>query len=139
MASSSSNLTPAFPTFNLPTANQNASLKLDNNNYLMWLTQILPILRHHNLLGIVDGSESCPKKFITNDEQKEVLNPEFTIWTKKDQYLLSVITSSLTESVLATVYGLHTSKQAWTALATHFASQSKSRISHLKKQLQTLS
>jgi hypothetical protein len=50
-----------------------------------------------------------------------------------------VITSSPTESVLATVYGVHTSKQAWTSLATKFTSQSKSRISHLKKQLQTLS
>jgi len=139
MASSSKDLTPAVPTFNPPTVNQNGSLKLDNNNYLMWLTQVLPILRHHDLLGIVDGSEPCPPKFITTDEQKEVLNPEFIIWNRKDQYLLSVITSSLTESVLATVYGLHTSKQAWTALATRFASQSKSRISHLKKQLQTLS
>jgi hypothetical protein len=138
MASPSSNPNSSVPSFTPPTINQNASLKLDNNNYLMWLTQVLPILRHHELLGIVDGSEPCPPKFITNDEQKEVLNPEFTVWNKKDQYLLSVITSSLTESVLASVYGLHTSKQAWTALATRFASQSKSRISHLKKQLQTL-
>jgi hypothetical protein len=112
MASSSKDLTPAVPTFNPPIANQNGSLKLDNNNYLMWLTQVLPILRHHDLLGIVDGSEPCPPKFITTDEQEEVLNPEFIIWNRKDQYLLSVITSSLTESVLATVYGLHTSKQA---------------------------
>jgi uncharacterized membrane-anchored protein len=56
MASSSSNPNPYVPTFTPPTSNQNASLKLDNNNYLMWLTQVLPILRHHELLGIVDGS-----------------------------------------------------------------------------------
>jgi two-component sensor histidine kinase len=49
-----------------------------------------------------------------------------------------VITSSLTEIVLATVYGLHTSKQAQTTLAIKFASQSKSRISRMKKQLQIL-
>jgi hypothetical protein len=138
MASPSSNPTSSVPSFSLPTTNQNASLKLDNNNYLMWLTQVLPILRHHDLLGIVDGSEPCPPKLITTEDKKEILNPEFVLWNKKDQYLLSVITSSLIESVLASVYGLHTSKQAWTALATKFASQSKSRISHLKKQLQTL-
>jgi hypothetical protein len=45
----------------------------------------------------------------------------------------------LSEKVLATVYGLNTSHQAWTALATKFASKSKSRIAHLKKQLQGLS
>jgi len=75
MALSSSNPTPTAPTFTPPNTNQNASLKIDNNNYLMWLTQVLPILRHHDLLGIIDGSEPCPQKFIVNDEQKEVFNP----------------------------------------------------------------
>jgi hypothetical protein len=37
------------------------------------------------------------------------------------------------------VYGLNTSHQAWIALATKFASMSKSQISHLKKQLRNLS
>jgi hypothetical protein len=36
------------------------------------------------------------------------------------------------------VYGVNASYQAWTILAAKFASQSKSRISHLKRQLQTL-
>jgi hypothetical protein len=121
-----------------PTNNQNSSLKLDNNNYLMWLTQVLPILYTHDLMGIVDGSESCPHRIITNDEGKETPNPEFNIWNKKDQYILSIITASLTEKVLATVYGLNASRQAWTALATKFASQSKSRTTHLKQQLQNL-
>lgn len=71
---SSSNPPSSIPTFT-PSTNQNVSLKLHNNNYLTWLTQVLPILRHHDLLGIVDGSELCPPKFITNVEQKEVLNP----------------------------------------------------------------
>jgi K+-sensing histidine kinase KdpD len=65
-------------------------------------------------------------------------NPEYHTWNKKDQYLLSVITGSLSEKILATVYGLNTSQQAWIALATKFASKSKSRISNLKKQLQSL-
>jgi hypothetical protein len=40
--------------------------------------------------------------------------------------------------VLSTIYGLHTSCQAWSHLANCFALKSKSRISHLKRQLQTL-
>jgi hypothetical protein len=103
------------------------------------LTQILPILRTYDLIGIFDGSEPSPQKNITTDQGKEVLNPEFIDWNKKDQFLLSVIAASLSEKVLAIVYGLHTSSQAWTALATKFASKSKSRISLLKKQLQNLS
>jgi hypothetical protein len=92
-------------------------------------------------MGIVDGLEPCPQKYLKDaeEEKEEVLNPEYLIWNKKDQYLLSVITSSLSEKVLAMVYGLNTSHQAWTALATKFASKSKSRIANLKKQLQNLS
>jgi hypothetical protein len=63
--------------FTPPNTNQTDSLKLDNNNYLMWLTQVLPILRTHDLMGIVDGSEPCPQKHITDDKGKEIPNPEF--------------------------------------------------------------
>jgi hypothetical protein len=86
-------------------------------------------------MGIIDGSEPCPPKMVTDAEGKESLNPEHLTWNKKDQYLLCVITTSLSEKVLATIYGLNTSYQAWTALATKFASKSKSRISNLMKQL----
>jgi hypothetical protein len=134
MASSSSST-----IFTPPNTNQTSSLKLDNNNYLMWLTLVLPILRTHDLMGIVDGLEPCLQKLITDDKGEEIPNIEFTEWNKKDQYILSIITNSLTAKVLATVYALNTSKQAWLALVTKFASQSKSRITLLKQQLQSLS
>ena len=90
-------------------------------------------------MDLVEGIEPCPPKLITDDEGKSVSNPKYLNWNKNDQYLLSIITYSISEKVLAIVYGLNTSHQAWTALATKFASKSKSRISHLKKQLQNLS
>jgi hypothetical protein len=36
------------------------------------------------------------------------------------------------------MYCLNTSRLAWTSLATHFVAQSRSRIFHLKRQLQSL-
>jgi hypothetical protein len=45
----------------------------------------------NNFMGIVDGTEPCPPRFIpglTKDSPNQ-LNPEFTLWEKKDQYLLS--------------------------------------------------
>jgi hypothetical protein len=126
--------TPLVP----PNTTQNTLLKLDSDNYTSWLTQINPILRTHELMGFVDGSEPCPPKTIIDDEGKATPNPKYHTWNKKDQYLQSVITRSLSEKNLATVYGLNTSQQAWTSLATKFASKSKSRISNLKKQLQSL-
>lgn len=131
--------TPNALAFIPPNTAQNALLKLESGNYTSWLTKINHILRTHDLMGFMDGTEPCPPKTITNELGKVISNPEYSIWNKKDQYLLSVITTSLSKKVLATVYGLNTSHQAWTALATKFASKSKSRVSNLKKQLQSLS
>jgi hypothetical protein len=40
--------------------------------------------------------------------------------------------------MLATVYGLQTSKELWDALTNRFISHSRSRVSHLKRLLQSL-
>lgn len=73
-------------------------------------------------MDIVDGFEPCPPKFMPDDQCKEVPNPLYSIWIKKDQCLLNWINVTLTESILATVYGLDISQQVWTALANRFAS-----------------
>ena len=39
---------------------------------------------------------------------------------------------------MGNVYGLETDRQAWTALAARIASHSRSRVTHLKRQLQNL-
>lgn len=113
-------------------------MKLEGENNLTWLYQILPIIRTNDLMGFVDGSEVCPPQFLSKEDGKNILNPEFTFWNKKDQFLLSWINTTLAEKVLSTVYGLNTSRLVWASLAKRFASDSKSRISHIKRQLQSL-
>ena len=102
------------------------SIKLTSSNYLLWVSQITPVLSCHDLIGFVDGSESCPSKYQLDEHQKEttILNPAFVTWNKKDQCVLSLINATLSESVLGTVYGLKTARQAWTALAARMASHS---------------
>jgi hypothetical protein len=142
--SSSSSTTIPSPeftalAFTLPNSTSLNIVKLDGPNYLDWVSQFLPILRCNDLLGIVDGSEPCPPKTLTNAEtQEQQPNPAYVLWQKRDQQLLSWIICSLTPSLVSSMYGLNTSYSAWTTLATRFASQSKSRISHLKRQLQNL-
>lgn len=132
----SPSLLPAFALPNLPHGNYN---KLEgSNNYLQWLSQFMPALRSYELMGLVDRTEPCPPQFLADVEGKTTLNPAYVSWTKRDQYLLSWINVTLTDKVLSTVYGLNTSRQVWSALANRFASQLKSRISHLKRQLQIL-
>jgi len=137
MASSSSN---TFPTAMTNTSPPNLTFheKLEGPNYLSWTTQFLPILRSQEAMGIVDGTEPCPPKFLTDESNKETPNPAFAAWQKKDQTVLSWINITLSKKVLSTIYGLETSRQVWTALAHKFANQSNTRIANLKKQLQGL-
>jgi len=137
-SSSSSSTTTTITAPFIPNFTQFISLKLDSSNYLMWQSQVLPVLRSNDLLGIVDGTEPSPPRFLTNEQGESIVNPEYTLWNKKDQFILSWINATLSEAVLATVYGLNTSRQVWSALASRFASQSRSRISHIKRQLQNL-
>jgi hypothetical protein len=136
MASSSN--TQTNTAFSLASPTPTVQVKLDNHNYPSWLSQFMPILHSHEFTSIVDGSEPCPPKYVSNAEGKETLNPKYINWTKKDECLLSMILVTLSENVLSTMFGLNTSREAWVSLANRFASQSKSRITQLKRQLQTI-
>jgi hypothetical protein len=128
---------PLF-TSTLPSAPQVVGIKLDGPNYLAWVAQFMPILRTHEVLGIVDGSESCPPKFLRDSSDPNGVNPAYAVWQKKDQLVLSWILCSLSPTILSSMYGLNTSRSAWAYLAGRYADQSRSRISHLKRQLQAL-
>ena len=36
------------------------TVKLGQDNYLLWRSAILPLLRSHFFMGFVDGSYPCP-------------------------------------------------------------------------------
>ncbi|KAL6324586.1 hypothetical protein AAG906_013398 [Vitis piasezkii] len=65
------------------------SIKLSDTNYLIWSSQIVPVLKSHDLMGFVDGSEPCPSKSL--DERSCVLS-----W----------INATLSDKVLASAYGI---------------------------------
>ena len=39
------------------------SMHLDCHNYLLWRSQFEPLLLSHDLIGFVDGSNTCPEKY----------------------------------------------------------------------------
>ncbi|RVW61832.1 Retrovirus-related Pol polyprotein from transposon RE2 [Vitis vinifera] len=109
------------------------SIKLSDTNYLIWSSQIVPVLKSHDLMGFVDGSESCPSKSLDGS-----LNPAYILWNKKDQCVLSRINATLSDKVLASIYGITSAREVWSSLANKFASQSRTHVHHLKRKLQTL-
>lgn len=108
------------------------SIKLDHRNFLFWRTQVVPFLRGHDLIELVDGSCVCPAEFLpaASEGAARLPNPAYAAWVRRDQALLSLLVSSLSEDVLATAVGCQTSKELWDALEQSLASASHSRQLH---------
>ncbi|KAK1594286.1 hypothetical protein QYE76_027247 [Lolium multiflorum] len=100
-------------------------LKLTPDNYLSWRAQVLPLLRSRYLEGYVDGSLPCPPQY----------HPAHHTWVAQDQAIISAIQSSLTPSVSSLVLFASTSRDAWTALHSSFASQSQARAHAIRTEL----
>ncbi|GAV77188.1 UBN2_3 domain-containing protein, partial [Cephalotus follicularis] len=125
------------PSSSLNHAHHFLSLKLTTKNYLLWKTQLVPFLCVQKLLGFVDGSNRCPPLTVSvhghTDNQP---NPATIAWQEQDQLLLSLLVSSLSESIIPIVVGLNTSHEVWTVLESAFVSPSNTRVLHLHMQMQ---
>ena len=101
----------ASATFNLPA--QVISIKLDGTNFLAWSAQLIPLFWSYGLMGIVDDSNPRLPQY-SSDElcNQGVLNSAYIVWQYKDQTMLGWIVSSLSSSIVSTIYGLETSRLA---------------------------
>jgi hypothetical protein len=136
--SSSSMVTSAPISTSLSNIINYVSLKLDETNYLLWRSQFVPILVANDLYGYVDGSITPPPTIINSTEGKESPNPDFLSWRKTDQFVLSCINATLTQSILAQVLGHSTAHQVWASLHLMFLEQSQARFDLLKGDIQSI-
>ncbi|KAJ4720471.1 Retrovirus-related Pol polyprotein from transposon TNT 1-94 [Melia azedarach] len=141
MASSSSinNSSPANTT-SLPQTNTSfvfaAPIKLTNTNYLLWKTQVLPSIRANNLEGFIEANGGPPRRMLVSvDQEQNVVtteNPEYLVWARQDQMLMSWLLSSMTEGVLSSVMECKSSLDLWTTLQKHFSAQTIARTMQLR-------
>ncbi|KAM5571919.1 hypothetical protein ABKV19_012146 [Rosa sericea] len=79
-------------------AQQTSSLmpiQLTKENYLLWKSLFIHVLRASDMLNLAEGREKCPPQFLTEEKEKEGENPAYTNWIKRDQRFLTWINSSL--------------------------------------------
>ncbi|KAL5727946.1 hypothetical protein ACHQM5_001083 [Ranunculus cassubicifolius] len=117
----------------MPTISGFKTVKLDHSNYLLWLTQIVLILKSKNLMGYVDGTKPIPAASKADKDGKPTTddNPDHLLWVQQDQLILSWINNTLTLPVLSTVARCKTSETAWKSLERRYASTSQNRIQQL--------
>jgi gag-polypeptide of LTR copia-type len=110
---------------------------LSNDNYLLWKSQIIPVLRGHGLISFIAETVVPPPESITGTNAVSVLNPEFEKWQKQDQLILVWLFNSLSPQILAQVLNCETS-QLWQRLQQIYNSQSLAKVLELKLKLQTI-
>uniref|UniRef100_A0A6N2MKS3 Uncharacterized protein n=1 Tax=Salix viminalis TaxID=40686 RepID=A0A6N2MKS3_SALVM len=99
-----------------------------------------PIEDSDLILSVLNGFNSSFHSFVTTAENQAqgIRDSGYIVWQYKDQTILGWIISSLSPAVVSTIYGLETSRLAWQALGARFAAPSTSRISLIKRKLQSL-
>ncbi|CAN0915202.1 Retrovirus-related Pol polyprotein from transposon RE1 [Linum grandiflorum] len=115
-------------------ANPQISVKLTATNFLLWKTQLQPLLRLYELHGHVDGTDPAPAATINGQPNKA-----YAAWYARDQLVLTWITLSLSESVMPTVINKSKAKEACDALTRVYGSGSAVQIRQLRSSLHHLS
>lgn len=134
-------LSSGFSLANVPNLSQFVTTKLSRDNYILWKTQVIPVLRGANLMGFVDGSYKCPAEFVsasTEEDAALVVNPEYALWNRQDQALMAGILSTLSIEVLAQVTLLDSSRAVWMTLASMFSTATNSKVMQIRVQLANL-
>ncbi|KAK6118072.1 hypothetical protein DH2020_048186 [Rehmannia glutinosa] len=118
---------------------QLVTVKLNENNHLVWKQQVLAAIRGYGLEPFIDGTKKTPEPYLTGSSQEQrTPNPAYSSWMRQDQLLVSWLLSTLSEGVLITTVGKNTSKEIWDCLEAGFASQNQAKVMQYKLQLQTV-
>ncbi|KAG6751187.1 hypothetical protein POTOM_045706 [Populus tomentosa] len=103
------------------------TIKLSSTNFLLWRSQVIPLLQCQNLYGYVDGSTPMPSAATDLAGHN--------MWKQLDQLVMSLLLSSLTEEALSITIGFTTSRDVWNSLETTFSQKSKARELQIKDEL----
>ncbi|KAI0500260.1 hypothetical protein KFK09_018470 [Dendrobium nobile] len=132
-SSSSSHLSASMDTLPLDATGINSSLKfvlanlknfvhspLSTDNYPVWRSQIIKILRANGLESFLDSTFATPPKCITNPDGISSTNPAYSKWIFTDQNLAAAICATIFVSILPYVLNLETTSSIWSTLETRF-------------------
>ncbi|KAL5797917.1 hypothetical protein ACOSQ2_002737 [Xanthoceras sorbifolium] len=103
----------------------NLTIKLDEDNYIYWKTQILRAINALDLEEYIDNSKHPPPQI----EQQP--NKEHQRWKKSDQILLFWLISTLSQKVVGQVTKCKSSLKAWTKLENLYSQKSIAKILNL--------
>jgi hypothetical protein len=138
MASPPPSTNPNSIVFTVPNMNPSLHIKLSKENFMAWRTQILAYIKEHDAYGFLDGSSPPPAQTIPNtstvvEAPATMVNPVFLAWCQRDQMILSILISTLTQLYVVHAISCATASTLWNM----FASQARARVMRVYFQLAT--
>jgi len=114
------------------------TLKLTDENFLIWKQQIFATLHGLDLMHLLDGTH-VPSEFLPSkgQDQKPTINTIFLHYHKQDQLLIAWLINSMSSSILTKMVNLESSAAIWTRLSTSYASHTRATIKKLRLLLRT--
>jgi len=103
------------------------SLKLNDDNFLVWKQQVLATLRGLELTHFLDDSD-VPSEFLPTQNNSKLENPAYRPYQKQDQLLVAWLLASMSASLLTKMVGLDSSVEIWQRLLTHYTSHTRAMI-----------
>ena len=111
------------------------SIKLDDENFLVWEHQILATIYGLHFFHFLDGTPAPPKFLTQSAAESSIINPAYVHHQQQDNLIVAWLLGSMSSPMLTKMVGLRTSAAIWKKLTIYFASQSRARVKKLKLQL----
>lgn len=115
----------------LPTT---VSVKLDRDNYLLWKSLVLPLIRGCKLDGYILGTKECPEQFISTNDKTKKSNPDYEEWIAHDQALLGWLRNSMAIDIATQLLRCETAKELWDEARGLAGAHTKTRTIYLKSE-----
>lgn len=112
------------------------SIKLTSNNYLLWKSQVLPLIKSLEMEHHI-AKDKTPTKMVTQDG-KEIINPEFIQWMNNDGLLMTWLRGMMVEDVLSLIVEGQTACEVWLSIEEQMLPTTKEQESWLKDSLYSL-
>ncbi|GAV68267.1 LOW QUALITY PROTEIN: UBN2_3 domain-containing protein, partial [Cephalotus follicularis] len=111
------------------------TIKLTQNNFLLWETQILSLIESQDLLGFINGQTPTPEREIQGINEQYITNPDIS-WRKTDRLVKAWITGTLSDHILGHVIGTESSHNLRTILTKAFSQTSETHEFELHSKMQ---
>jgi hypothetical protein len=107
-------------TWDLPTSSAAIFPKAESDrlkneeNYYVWLVRMRNAFKSCEMMGVVDGSKTCPADDTTNIVKNR-------IWKKKDNLAKAIITQCVKADLVIKVAHVKHAKESWDMFASEFS------------------